>query len=56
MQYEIEVREALSKTILVESEDRETAIARAMEQYYRCEIFLGKDDLTSVTFHITKEN
>lgn len=49
-EYEIEIKEVLSRVQKVEAESASEAIDRAMEMYYGQEIILDAEDMKGVDF------
>lgn len=49
-EYEIEIKEILSRVQTVEAESLDDAINKAMEMYYAQEIILDAEDMKSVDF------
>ena len=55
MRYIIQVEETLGTEFELEAEDRDHALALAMERYYACEVVLSSENFTGVAFNV-KEN
>lgn len=51
MEYDIEIREELSRIKRVKAETYEKAVARVRDMYYSGEIVLTADDFKQVVFH-----
>lgn len=49
-EYEIEIKEILSRVQTIEAESLDDAINKAMEMYYAQEIILDAEDMKSVDF------
>ena len=56
MLFSIRVRETLGTEFQIEAENKDHALALVMEKYYACEILLGREYFTGVTFNITEKN
>ena len=55
-EYEIEIKEVLSRVEKVEAESLDEAIDRAMELYYNEQIILDDNDMKGVDFAPYEEN
>lgn len=54
MKYLVKIQETLSRTVDVEADDPEQAIADIMIDYYECMHILDKQDLCAVNFTINE--
>lgn len=55
-EYEIEIKEVLSRVQTIEAESMDDAINKAMELYYSEEIVLDANDMKEVAFEEYKDN
>jgi len=53
--YKIRIRESLEAVIEVEAENKDDAVAVAMGKYYACEIVLGSEHFTGVSFDLEED-
>ena len=55
MKYVVLIEESLAAELTVDARDADVAIAKAMEEYYTCEVVLGSENFVGVSFRV-KEN
>lgn len=55
MKYIVQIQETLSAELQINAEDADHAVSIAMEQYYTCEVILGSEHFTGVTFKVKEQ-